>query len=74
MFKELASNYEKGKSKKIKLLALCIKAMTGIVGGSLVLSNEHPYLSIMVLALGAVADEITQFFSKEEKETPDPNA
>lgn len=67
----LFSKYEKGKSKKIKLLALCIKAMTGIVGGSLVLSNEHPYLSIAVLATGAAADEIVKFFSGTEEEIPD---
>ena len=68
MISELVSKYEKGKSKKIKLIALCIKAVTGVLGGSMILSNQHPYLSIAILAIGAAANEITNFFSTEEQE------
>lgn len=78
MLTQLMKSYEKGKSRKVKLIALCIRAVTGVIGGSLILSNEHPYLSIAVLAIGAVADEITKFISEEESDdnsdTPPPPA
>jgi hypothetical protein len=47
---------------KWAFIAFAIKAITGILGGSLVLTNEHPYLSLTVLAIGAVANEAINFF------------
>ncbi len=51
---------------KYKLIGLCIKAATGIIGGSLVLQNTHPYISITVLALGAVSNEIVNYIKDKE--------
>ena len=51
---------------KYKLLGLCIKSVTGIVGANLVLSNEHPYITLAVLAIGAVANEILNYVRDKE--------
>jgi hypothetical protein len=53
---------------KFKLTGLCIKAATGVIGGSLVLEQKHPYLTLVVLALGAIANEITNFLKEKENE------
>lgn len=53
--------------EKYKLIALCIKAFTGIIGGSLVLSRDHPYLSLTVLAIGAAANELVINLKDKEK-------
>jgi hypothetical protein len=45
-----------------KLLALIVKAVTGTIGASLVLEQNHPYLALTVLALGAVANEVINFY------------
>lgn len=45
-------------NEKLNLAAKCIKAFTGVVGGSLVLEAEHPYITLLVLAIGAVSVEI----------------
>ena len=56
------------KIEKLKLIGLCIKGATGIVGGSLILSEGHPYMSIFILALGAVANEFVSFIKEKENE------
>jgi hypothetical protein len=53
---------------KFKLTGLCIKSATGVIGGSLVLEQKHPYLTLAVLALGAIANEITNFLKEKENE------
>jgi len=67
MFNKLAKKYEKGKSKKIKLLAVCIKAVTGVLGASMILTEQRPYITLTILCIGAVANEITNFYSQEEQ-------
>lgn len=47
---------------KWAFVAFAIKALTGILGGSLILTNEHPYLSLIVLGVGAIANEAIDFF------------
>lgn len=59
--REILNNYDKKRSQKAKLIALCTKAVTGVIGGSLVISNEHPYIAITVLAIGAVANEVITY-------------
>jgi hypothetical protein len=54
------------KIEKLKLIGTCIKAATGIAGGSLVLSEGHPYLTIAILAIGAVASEVVSFIKEKE--------
>lgn len=62
--KKLLTSYE-----KYKLIGLIIKAITGVVGGSLILTNEHPYISLAVLSLGAAANEWVSFIKDKEVKT-----
>ena len=48
--------------EKLALLAMCIEAVTGVIGGSMVLEQNHPYITLTVLATGAVATKITNYF------------
>ena len=50
---------------KIKLAALMVKGMTAVVGGSLVLESEHPYITLLVLMVGAAANEYLLFLEKK---------
>lgn len=50
------------KPNKAKIIAVCIKAATGVVGGSLVLSEGHPYIALTVLAIGAIANEVINLY------------
>jgi len=59
---------------KFKLTGLCIKSATGVIGGSLVLEQKHPYLTLVVLALGAIANEITNFLKEKENEKNNPDS
>lgn len=54
------------KIDKLKLTGLCIQAITGIIGGSLILTEIHPYLTLMVLSIGAIANEIVIFIKDKE--------
>ena len=56
------------KIEKLKLIGLCIKAATGIIGGSLVLIEGYPYLATAILALGAVANEVVSFIKEKEND------
>jgi len=51
---------------KYELAAMLIKAATGVVGGSLVLENQHPYITLSVLAVGAMANELLTYLKKNE--------
>jgi len=59
--KDLLSSYD-----KLKLLGLIIKAISGVVGGSLILSEAKPYLTLAILALGAAANEVVSFLKDKE--------
>lgn len=61
---KLFSQYEKGKPSLFKLIALCIKAVTGVVGASMILTEQNPYISLGVLCLGAVANELLNFINE----------
>jgi hypothetical protein len=50
------------KPNKAKIIAVCIKSATGVIGGSLVLSQGHPYIALTVLAMGAIANEIINLY------------
>lgn len=54
------------KFDKFKLIGLCIKAVTGVIGGSMVLAEGHPYLTLAVLAIGALANELVSFIKDKE--------
>lgn len=72
MINKLTSSYEKGKSNKLKLIALCIKSITGVLGASMILTEQRPYITLAILCAGAVANEITNFINEEEKEETNP--
>lgn len=57
------------KIEKLKLIGLCIKAATGIVGGSLILAEGHPYISVGILAIGGVANEVVSFVKEKENQS-----
>lgn len=54
------------KIEKLKLIGLCVKSATAVVGGSLILMEGHPYLSVSILALGGVANEVVSFIKERE--------
>jgi aerobic-type carbon monoxide dehydrogenase small subunit (CoxS/CutS family) len=54
------------KIEKLKLIGQCIKAGTGIIGGSLVLVEGHPYTATVILALGAISAEVVSFIKEKE--------
>lgn len=51
-------------SDKWVFTAYAVKAVTGVVGASLVLEQNHPYITLLVLSIGAVANEAINFFKK----------
>ncbi len=54
------------KYDKYKLIGNSIKAVTGVVGGSMVIQNEHPYGTLCVLAIGAIANEVVNYIKDKE--------
>jgi hypothetical protein len=62
------NNYSQKKPKKARVIALCVKAVTGVLGGSLVLTNEYPYLTLGVLCLGAVVNEFINLYGWNNNE------
>ena len=57
------------KIEKLKLIGLIIKSVTGVTGGSLILSENHPYLSIIILGIGAAANEFVSYIKEQEAKT-----
>ena len=56
------------KIEKIKFIGMAVKSVTAIVGGSLILSENHPYLSLAILAIGALGNELVSFIKDKENE------
>lgn len=52
---------------KVKLAALIVKGVTAALGGSLVLTTEHPYLALFVLSVGAAANEYLLYIERSNK-------
>ncbi len=59
------------KSKRIKFIAICIKSVTGVLGASMILTEQKPYVTLIILSLGAIANEILNFMNAEQQ-TPFP--
>lgn len=57
------------KYEKLKLIGLTIKGVFGTIGASLVLEQNHPYIALTVLAIGAGANEIISFLKDREHGT-----
>ncbi len=54
------------KYDKYKLLGTCIKTVVGIIGASAIFQKVDPFISVGILALGAVANEIVNFIKDKE--------
>lgn len=52
--------------EKLKLWGLIIKSVFGTVGGAVILTQNHPYISIIILAIGAGANEYVSFLKDRE--------
>lgn len=52
-------------NSRLRLLALCIKSATGIFGSASILSEAHPYISLSILAIGGISNEIVQYLETE---------
>ncbi len=59
--KKLLTTYD-----KFKLTGLVIKSVTGVIGGSLILTESHPYLALTVLAIGAASNEVVSYLKDKE--------
>jgi hypothetical protein len=44
-------------NSNLMMIAGVMKGVTGVVGASLILSEEHPYMALSALALGAGINE-----------------
>lgn len=61
------------KLEKLKLIGLCIKAATAIGGSSLILVEGHPYLTIVILGFGGMANEVVSFIKEKENQVQKEN-
>lgn len=52
--------------EKFKLFGLIIKAVFGTLGGAVILSEQHPYLALSILGVGAGANEWVSFLKDRE--------
>ena len=54
-------------SEKLMLITLIVKAVTGVLGASLILEKEYPYLALTSLAIGAAINEYLLFVEKTKQ-------
>lgn len=52
------------KFSKLELTALIIEGFTVTVGGALILSENHPYLSLMMLGIGSASHKVVMYYEK----------
>lgn len=45
-----------------KVIALCVKALTGVLGASAILTEQKPLTSLAILAVGAVVNEVINLY------------
>lgn len=53
-------------NKNLLMIANIVKAITGVVGASLILTEDHPYWSLFALSLGAAVNEFLLFVEKSK--------
>lgn len=49
------------KNEKLRFALKLIKVAAGVGGGALVLTENHPYITMFVLIIGAVANEALNY-------------
>lgn len=52
--------------EKLTLISRCVKSVTAIIGGSLIISEGHPYITMTVLSIGGVANEVCSYLKDKE--------
>ena len=55
-------------NSKFKLLAVIFKGVTAILGASLILNEDHPYITLFVLSIGAAANEYLLFIESNDNQ------
>ena len=53
-------------NNNLVLVSEVVKAITGVAGASFILSEHHPYLALISLAVGAGANEFILAVEKEK--------
>jgi hypothetical protein len=56
------------KNDKAKLIALVVKAVTGVAGVATILT-AHPWAALTVLCIGAAANEVINFYDWGKKKS-----
>ena len=54
---------------KVKLTIYTIEAIFGVLGASLILTEEHPYLALISLAIARTSTKWEALLKSKEKET-----
>lgn len=57
------------KFEKLRLAGMIIKAVTGVVGTSMILEQANPYLTLSCMAIGAGSNELVSFLKDREHKT-----
>lgn len=55
------------RSEKFKISLVAIKAICGVAGGALVLTENHPYITLIILSIGAAANEVQAYLKNQMK-------
>lgn len=53
-------------NENLMIIANVVKGITGVVGASLILTENHPYLSLVALAIGAGVNEYILYIEKSK--------
>ncbi|MES3018222.1 MAG: hypothetical protein V4721_10605 [Bacteroidota bacterium] len=61
------------KIERLVLIGICIEAGTGVIGVSVILTEGHPYLTIAILALGAIATKAVAYIEKKQRQSDQEN-
>jgi hypothetical protein len=52
------------RKNRLKLAALCIEGVTAVLGSALILEQNHPYITLIILAIGVVSHKVLKFIDE----------
>ena len=52
-------------SENLMIVAKVVKGITGVLGGAVILENNHPYIAITILSIGAGINELILYVEKK---------
>ena len=61
------------KLERLKYIGLLIEAVTGVLGVAVILTENHPYITILILSLGAMSSKSVEFLKDRERKPDVPN-